>query len=233
MRVACIYNYPSKQFGPEHATYAQRFVDSYVKYPPLFNHIMCVVSNGGPPAGLAVAQFSWIPNTRFLTRDNVGMDIGAYQFAAQSIPCDLMVFFGGSSYIRGPGWLQRMTNAYQCYGDALYGCTGNQGDNRRTTNGWEIVWPHVRTTAFWCEPHLINEHPYRIKDNNMRYPYEHGADGLTTWVLQKGLRAWIVGWDCIKPLMECDSMPGGFHNGDQHNIIVGDRLCAPPYYHVP
>lgn len=231
MRVCVIYNYPTKNFGPEHAAYAERFVTSYEKNPPNYDHATVVISNGGRHSGAAVCQFSRIKGTQFLPRENIGMDIGAYQYAAQAIRCDLMVFFGGSSYIRGPGWLVRMVNAFQCHGDGLYGCTGNQGDNRVTAAGIERVWPHVRTTGFWCSPKLINDHPFRVKDNSQRYPYEHGAQGLTTWTISQHKPVMIVGFHDIKPLMQCDSMPGGFHNANQENIMVGDRLTAPPYYH--
>ncbi len=225
MKIVTLYNYPTPTFGPQHARLAERFVKSYCENPPLMDHMMIVVSNGGRPNGEAYKQFSHIRGTKFLFRENVGMDIGSYQYAAQNVICDLMVFFGGGSYFRGPGWLRRMVEAYQSLGDGLYGSTGNQGDNKVR------VWPHVRTTGFWCSPKLINEHPYKVTDNNMRYPYEHGPVGLTSWVLSTGRNAWVVGWDCIKALHECDSMPGTFHRGNQENVIVGDTLTAPPFYH--
>lgn len=235
MNVVTVYNYPPSKFGPEHQNYAQRFVDSYLKHPPLHDHKMVVISNGGPPSGRAVAQFTWIKGTRIIHRlENAGMDIAAYQLAATIVCCDLMVFFGGSSYIRGPGWLLRMVNAYETYGDGLYGCTGNQGDSRLVNGGQiERIWPHVRTTGFWCNPRLINDHPLRVTENSQRYPYEHGAGGLTTWTLSQKKPVMIVGWNDVRALHECDSMPGGFHQGNQENIIVGDRLCAPPYHHCP
>ena len=155
------------------------------------------------------------------------MDIGSYQFAAQQVICDLMVFFGGGSYFRGPGWLRRMVEAYKGLGDGLYGCTGNQGDSRVN------VWPHVRTTGFWCSPKLINEHPFRVIDNSQRYPYEHGQEGLTNWTLSTGRNAWIVGWNDVREIHSCDSMPGTFHKGNQENVLVGDRLTHPPYHHCP
>ena len=225
MKIAVIYNYPTPNFGPAHARLAERFVMTYRENPPLMDHLMVVVSNGGQANGTAISQFSFISNTKFLHRENVGMDIGSYQFAAKEVICDLMVFFGGSTYFRGPGWLKRMVEVYNSLGDALYGCTGNQGDGRVR------VWPHVRTTGFWCNPKLVNEHPFRVNDNSQRYPYEHGPEGLTTWALSKGKSAWIVGWNEIRPLHVCDSMPGGYHNGNQENLMVGDVLTSVPYYH--
>lgn len=227
MKIATVYNYPTANFGPQHARLAERFVTTYRANPPLMDHMMVVVSNGGPPNGQAISQFSFIENTKFLQRENVGMDIGSYQFAAQTVICDMMVFFGGSTYFRGPGWLKRMVEVYEKLGSGLYGCTGNQGDRRFN------VWPHVRTTAFWCSPKLINEHPFRVNDNSERYPYEHGERCLTSYALARNLPVYIVGWNEIRALPECDSMPGGYHNGTQHNLMVGDTLTHPPYYPHP
>lgn len=219
--------------SPQFQEYADLFVTTYCANPPLRDHQMIVVSNGGQPDVRAIEQFSHIGGTMFLKHNNIGQDIGAFQMVAAKVPCDLMVFFGSSSYFRRPGWLRRMVSAYQCYGDGLYGCTGNQGDMRMTSAGAQRVWPHVRTTGFWCSPTLINHHPFRVTDNSQRYEYEHGEKGLTSWLSSKGIPSYIVGWDCVKPLHECDSMPGTFHNGTQHNLLVGDRLCAPPYYPHP
>lgn len=227
MKIACVYCYPTPNNGAPFARLADRFVSTYVQHPPLMNHMMVVMSNGGPPNPQAYKQFSAIEHTKFLLHDNSGYDIGAFQKAASTIICDLMVFFGSSTYFRGPGWLKRMVEVYESLGDGLYGCTGNQGDRRVN------VWPHVRTTAFWCSPKLLNEHPFRVGDPTQRYPYEHGEHCLTNFALSQGKSAWIVGWNEIKPLHVCDSMPGGYHNGTQHNLMVGDTLTHPPYYPHP
>ncbi len=224
MKIVCVYIYP-KASG--FADLAERFVYSYCNNPPLKDHQMIVVSNGGTPDARAVDQFSRIGGTMFLKHDNSGQDIGAFQMAASKIPCDLMVFFGASSYFRRPGWLRRMVSAYNCYGEGLYGSTGNQGDTRFN------VWPHIRTTGFWCNPKLLNEHPFRVKDNSERYAWEHGENCITSFALSKKLPAYIVGWNDIQPLYRCDSMRGTFHRDNQENVIVGDRLTAPPFYHCP
>lgn len=224
MKICVVYNYPSANFGPAHARLAERFVTTYRENPPLMDHMMIVVSNGGPPNGQAVSQFSFIEGTKFLSRENVGMDIGSYQFAAQRVICDLMVFFGGGTYFRGPGWLRRMVEVYEKLGPGLFGCTGNQGDRRVN------VWPHVRTTAFWCSPKLINEHPFRVTDNSQRYNWEHGEQCITSYALSKSKPVYIVGFNGIRPLHDCDSLPGGYHNNLQEDLMVGDVLTSPPYF---
>lgn len=225
MKIAVIYNYPTANFGPQHARLAERFVTTYRDNPPLMDHMMVVVSNGGPPNGQAISQFSFIENTKFLHRENVGMDIGSYQFAAATVICDLMVFFGGATYFRGPGWLRRMVEVYQSLGPGLYGTAGNQGDRRFN------VWPHVRTTGFWCNPQLINANPFKVNDNSERYPWEHGERCLTNFALSKNLPVYIVTFNDAKPVHQCDSLVGGYHNGNQEQLMVGDTLSCVPYWH--
>jgi hypothetical protein len=207
---------------------AIRFLQTYHDNPPQYDHDSVIVCNGSPATEEIQFLFSSLPNCRFLERDNSGWDIGAFQLAAQQAPADMMVYFGSETYFRRAGWLARMVEVFSKYGsDHLYGCTGNQGDARFN------VWPHVRTTAFFCTPHLINAHPMRVTGTgeHQRYAYEHGPDGLTSWVLNQNRRAWIISWDSVWPLHQCDQMPGGFHHGNQEGLIVGDRLTCPPYYH--
>jgi hypothetical protein len=227
MKIVCCYNYPTPNFGPQHARLAERFVSTYVANPPLMDHMMIVVSNGGRPNGEAYKIFAPIKPTKFLFRENVGMDIGSYQFAAQQVICDLMVFFGGGTYFRGPGWLRRMVEVYQSLGDGLYGCSGNQGDMRVN------VWPHIRTTGFWCSPKLLNDHPFKVNDNSERYPWEHGENSITQFALKSGKNAWVATWNDVKTVHQCDSLVGGFHSGNQEGLLVGDTLSHPPYWATP
>jgi hypothetical protein len=224
---AIIYIYPLAGAGPFYDN-AIRFLHSYHERPPGMDHQTCIVCNGAPADDETKFLFSSLPNVRFLEHSNAGQDIGAYQLAAQQVPCDVMVFFGASTYFRRSGWLVRMMEVYSKYGpDHLYGCTGNQGDARFN------VWPHVRTTAFFCSPHHINAHPMRVTGmgEHQRYSYEHGEHGLTQWFLKDNRRAWILAWDGVWPLQQCDQIPGGFHNANQENVVVGDRLTCEPYYH--
>ena len=224
MTPVLIYILPTAKHGQKHFHYGCRFVRTFKENPPDYDYRLYVVSNGGPPSGKAVVQFSWLRG-RFIEHDDSGMDIGAYQLVARSIASEMMVFFGGSSYFRKPGWLKRMVEVFNQERGDLYGCTGNQGVGN--------IFPHIRTTGFWCDPKLLSEHPMRVTQNSQRYPYEHGPHGLTSWMLATGRDAWVVGWDTARPLHDCNSLPGGLHNGTQHNLIVGDRLTEPPYYHAP
>src|SRR4029077_607207 len=91
VKIAFFYVYPVPANGAPFARLADRFVSTYRDNPPMMDHMMVVVSNGGLPNGLAYKQFSFIEGTKFIHHDNIGYDIGAFQSAARSVICDLMV----------------------------------------------------------------------------------------------------------------------------------------------
>ncbi len=227
-KIVLVYIYPLNGDGG-FADRACTFVASYVQHPPELEHETVIVCNGAVATETSRALFNPIPRCSFLHHDNSGWDIGGFQAAARAVPCDLMVFCGANAYFRKPGWLPRMVEVAAEYGDTLYGSTGNQGDTRVG------VYPHVRTTGFWCSPKLMADFPHVVTQPGPveRYAFEHGQACLSNWVKAQGKQPWIAGWDCVKRLEECDSMPNGFHQGDQSNIVVGDRLTAPPYYPHP
>lgn len=205
---------------------AVQFVESYQDYPPGFEHETVVICNGVPASDDARGLFAPLMKCSMLDHDDSGWDIGGYQLAARSVPCDLMLFCGGHTYFRREGWLARIWQVYEEHGSALYGSTGNQG------NGGG-VHPHVRTTGFWCPPSLLARYPYPVTQpgsGGQRYEMEHGDTCLSNWVAKKGLKRLIVGWNHVLPLEQCNAMPNGFHQGRQENVLFGDRMTMPPFY---
>ena len=228
-RVAIVYIYPINGQGG-FSTKAVEFTSSYHRNPPGMEHDTIVVCNGAPATDPSKELFYGLPNVTFLDHDNSGWDIGGFQMASQRSEADMMVFFGAHSYFRRAGWLARMSQAYEELGNTLYGATGSQG------NIGVGVYPHVRTTAFWCSRELFNAYPHRVLTEGgggQRYEMEHGKSCLTNWVKGLGRQPWIVGWNSIFPIDQCDQMPGGYHRDDQHNVLVGDRLTGPPFHGTP
>lgn len=209
-----------------HFDRALKFLQTYAMNPPGLDHSTVIVCNETPANDETRFLFGALPNVRFLDGPgpNEGMDISAFQRAAATSSADFMVFCGGNTYFRRPGWLTQLVWAFQQKGDTLYGSTGNQGDMRFG------VYPHIRTTGWAATPSLVNKHPLRVTNNAQRYPYEHGPEGITTWVLNQNKMAWVVAWDGLYPVLSCDMCPNGFHQGDQSNVLIGDRLTASPYY---
>lgn len=209
---------------------ANYFVRSYLENPPGFEHETRVVCNGIGVNSDAEALFKDLPNCSFMNHDDSGWDIGAYQLAAKHVPADLMIFCGGHTYFRKPGWLLRIWEVFEAHGYALYGATGNQGARGSG------VHPHVRTTGFWCPPKLLNAYPYQVTQpggGGQRYEMEHGQTCLSNWAQSQQIQRLIVGWHHVLPLEQCDSMPNGYHQGDQSNVLIGDRMTAPPFHHSP
>ena len=226
MKVTVVYVYPNNG-DTRFNELALRFINGYHANEPGWEHDTVIVSNGGMMNDELQFLFSSLPNCEFPVCDNSGMDIGAFQYASQNHPADLMVFFGASTYFRGPGWLHRMVESFDKHGNGLYGTMGDRGTLTQR------VWPHIRTTAFWLPSDLFNRYPKKVTDPSQRYPFEHGRDCLTSWIKKQGFLPWVVAWDGEYLHAEWDNIAGGFHQGDQHNLMVGDRFSEPPYHPVP
>lgn len=223
--VAIVYVYVPNS-GPYHEL-AQRFIGSYSAHPPEYPHRTVIVCNGGEPSSVVDGLFAALPNRTLMHHNNAGKDIGAYQRAAREVSSELTVFFGASTYFRRGGWLKRMVESYQKHGPTLYGATGNRG------NPALHVYPHIRTTAFWLPTSIFNACPHKVTRDDQRYPFEHGRFCLTDWIAKNGMVPLVVSWTGEYPWEHWDAIPNGYHNGDQSNVLVGDRLTAPPYWVCP
>lgn len=213
--------------GERYFDYALRFLESYHTFPPMADHQTVVVTNGGKPDSNIRCLFGTLPHCTIIHHDNSGFDIGAYQIGAQSIPCDLMLFLGTSTYFKRAGWMRRIEESYNRHGNALYGVMGNMGDKRVN------VFPHIRTTGFWMKPSVLNEYPTRVRDNSQRYQFEHGKNCLSEWVKRRGMKRLVVTWSGEYEYSMWDSIPNGFHRGDQSDLLMGDHISEPPFYANP
>lgn len=223
MKVIVVYVCPLIG-GNHYLELAARFLETYHKHPAGFPHESLVVCNGAHPDEETRFMFEVMENPRFMYHDNSGYDCGAYQHAARENPCDLMVFFGASSYLKGPGWLARMVQAWTRHGDTLYGTTANRGFGH--------VQPHIRTTGFFLSTGLLNNYPHLITRTDQRYNFEHSQASLTSWVKSQGLIPWLVYWDRELKERNWDDGPDGYHQGQQSNLLCGDRMTRPPFHPV-
>lgn len=218
MKISLVYVY-SVIAGERYDNYAFRFLESYHANPPGIEHETVVVLNGIKESSACTCLFSPLQHCSFLEHDNSGFDIGAFQHAARECPCDMMLFLGSSTFFTRPGWLIRMATAFQKHGHAQYGATGNRG------NPAAGVWPHIRTTAFWMDPKLMNSYPVRVTRPDQRYPFEHHRGCFTDWVTKLGLKSWVITWGRDLLWEDWDSDPQGFHHGNQSSVLARDRVC--------
>lgn len=161
---------------------ARQFVSSYQQHPPGGTpHDLYVIINGDQPNKDDERLFKPLP-VKFLSHDNFGKDIGAFQMAARTVQADLIVFCGSHVHFRRGGWLDIMVNAFERNGPGIYGA-------------YAFHQPaiHIRTTCFWMPPDLLNLYPFAV-DNGRRYEFEHGATGIAKWTIESGFTAWMVTW---------------------------------------
>ncbi|MDP1859523.1 MAG: hypothetical protein Q8K82_12685, partial [Gemmatimonadaceae bacterium] len=209
--IAVVYVYPMG--GGAYDEAARRFVATYREFPPLADHTLHVVLNGEvSPGDDSAAVFAGLP-CEFHTHDDSGWDIGAFQMAARTIECDVLVCLGGNTYFRRAGWLERMSAAFRLHGNGLYGASAS----------YEVT-PHIRTTGFWCSPELIRAYPIDVCTYEDRYDFEHGDLSITRLAEHLGLGCWMVTWDGVYAQDEWRTPPNIFWRGDQSGCLVYDRL---------
>ena len=226
MIVEIAYCCPTAVFGEQHFNLAAEFAETLFKFEAGFPYKFTVISNGGTPDTKTEALFAPF-NPHFFVRANIAKDLGAFQHVASQSNADLMVFLGGSTYIRGNNWLLRIAESFGKHGNGLYGSMSNSGDYRVE------VAPHIRTTGFWMPPKLMNAYPERVVREEQRYPFEHGPNCLTSWVAKQGLPVMTVTWTHEWPLGTWEKIPDGFHRGRQEGLILGDHLSKIPFYPHP
>jgi hypothetical protein len=168
---------------------AKRFVQTYMEHPPgNSDHELYVIINGGVTIGDWCKHLFSPLAPRFIQHNNYGKDIGAYQAAADLIDCDLLVCLGAPVHFHRPGWLDRIMLAYLENGPAVY-----------SPWGFHSPRPHLRTTAFWLPPELLNSYPHRVSDQE-RYQFEHGPESIALWSQKQGFEPLQVTWRGVYPM---------------------------------
>lgn len=223
MKVVVVYVYAPGS-GANCDNYLFRFLKCYHDFPPGIEHETVIVLNGIRATSEITCLFSPLKNCGFIEHDNSGYDIGAFQCAARNAPCDMMVFFGASTFFTRGGWLLRMASAFRNHGNAQYGAMGNRG------NPSVNVWPHIRTTAFWMNPELMNGYPTQVMSPDQRHPFEHGRNCFTEWLKSKGIESWVITRTKDLTWRDWDSDPQGYARGQQRDMLAGDRMCERPYF---
>lgn len=179
MKIAITYVFPQVDL-PRYAPLARRFADTYMSNPPgVADHKLYVIANGANPNQQLKALVSPLP-VSWMMHTNFGKDIGAFQMAAATIDCDLLVCFGAHIFFWKPGWLDRMVKAYQDFGPSLYGAWG-----------FHQPMNHIRTTAFWLPPELLNSYPTQVS-NGYRYEFEHGQTSIVAHSQKMGFQPYMV-----------------------------------------
>lgn len=195
MKVAICYIYPMVK--PQlYFQLANRFAESYRAFPAGEDHALYVVCNGRSGTANELRMFNGLP-VSFITHDNMGWDIGAFQKFGDQVACDLMVCFGSHVHFHRSGWLAKMADVFIQQGPGLYGATA-----------YLTPQLHVRTTAFWCPPELLQSYPMYIGSSKQsRYEFEHGRNSFTKHVMTLGFPVVMVTWKGCFPFPQWTQSP--------------------------
>lgn len=204
--------------GPLTHDYCARWVGSYLVNPPGVEHQTIVACNGGPLPRETALLFDSI-NASFLPRPNDGgYDLSAYHQIAKEVPCDLLVCQGESVHYHRPGWLKKIADAHQTFGEGMYGMFSSH-----------LVRAHLNTTGFAISPRFLNEYPVPT-NHDERYAEEHGERSLWRSVQSKGgavkLVCWDGAWDCRQWRLPRNCLWRGDQSNCLAHCIHSDRFFA-------
>lgn len=206
MKIAVAYVFPQVSQSV-YEPMAKRFSAQYCRFPPgVIDHELYVICNGGgritPRQEALFAPL--VP--KFIYHDNTGRDIGAYQMAARTIPCDLLVCIGAPARPRYACWLDIMVRAVEDNGPGLFGCWG-----------FHAPAVHLRTTVFWITPQVFNAYPIQV-GNDQRYHFEHSHESITMWTIKKG-------FPCLQVTARGAFSVENWHHVEQADSLFADQHC--------
>jgi hypothetical protein len=193
-----------------HRAQARKLVESYRLNPPGVEHRTILVCQDGQPDDETLKLFSALPDLTLYHHDDIGQDIGGYLAVSRLIDTDLMVCFGGSTFVRRQGWMKRMVEAFEKHGPGFYGATASYQ-----------ISPHLNTTGIWLPPKLFSEYQRKIVTRNDRYDFEHGGDAFWKHVQFKlGLPVKMVTWCGEYDWPEWRTPENIYHRADQSNCLT-------------
>lgn len=169
--------------------------------------------------------FNPLPEPKVIFINSEGLDIGCAQSASPLlVEYDFAVFSTSRVYFHRPGWLKRLVDAREKYGDGLYGATGSyecpNGEPDKFPN------PHMRTVLYGCNPKHMAElaNIYPVTDRASAHSFEAGDHNFSRWFKEKGMPVKMVTWagEWDEPYWRA---PHGcfFRQSNQSNILCFDR----------
>jgi hypothetical protein len=234
-------------WGPLGAEPVRRFVDSYRHHRAGAGHDLIVVFNGVGQAAIPQfeAEFQALEH-RSITLSAPVLDLGAYLQVAAMLEHDRACFLNSYAEILAEDWLAHLTRAGERAQVGLVGVAGSwETHAHRPTfaeGGLEHVLyqssqlprrlrqyprfpnPAVRTSAFLIERELfLNLDLESPSSKEAAYRIEGGRNSITRQVMQRGLKAVIVGRNGVAYEPEEWPRSATFRSGGQANLLIADR----------
>lgn len=221
MEVTLIYlhiigkGYPEAAPPEYYAPFSERWRDTYRKYAPGSPHRVHVVFCGGKPSEEVLALYDGIASSSEVYL-GAGSDIGACQFAIQKLRCDFVVCMSTPVYFHREGWLKKLVDAREFFGDGLYGPMASNE-----------VKPHIRTSCWGVTPSTFRQYPHLIDTREKACWAEHADHSrtwqFTNWYALQGKQTIMVTWTGTFSRETWRQAPNGFRSGDQSDCLVRDQ----------
>lgn len=207
----------------------KRFYETYERFNAGVDHDLHVVFcgngadwNGAPPVCLSLfAKNNVLP--RFY--NGPGWDIGAHQAVALESKADLVLCLATPVYFKENDWLTPIVDAWQRYGDGLYGPMASYEN-----------MPHIRTSAYAFSPDMLRKYPWKINSREECFHFESGFDSngklyqngeksFTNWMIKQAKPVLMVTRNGCYTRENWRGPANIFRRGDQSNCLVWDRHC--------
>lgn len=222
MKVTLIYlhvvakGYPEAAPPEYYLPFSNRWVNTYHRFRPKCPHDVRIVCCGGHKNAIVERTYYSLMCT-FDTYLGSGSDIGACQHAIKHVDSDFVVCMSTPVYFWMDGWLERLIEAREFYGDGLYGPMAS----------YEVS-PHIRTSCWCVDPKTFMLYPHVI-DTREKCCWAEAADHngeywqMSNWYELIGKPVMMVARDSIRARAEWRTPDNIFRRGDQSNCIVRDQ----------
>lgn len=232
MKTCILYLHVAKSGYPEasppeyYLPFSQRWVKTYRQFNAGAEHQVRVVCCGAPPDDSVTSLYGEIATAGYETYLGAGSDIGACQYAMQHVDADFVLCMSTPIYFWRSGWLKRLLDAREHFGDALYGAFASYQHS-----------PHIRTSCWACSPKTFAEYPDLIDTREKCCTAEahrnRAIHQISDWfAISKPVL--LVTWSAVVAWQQWRSIDNIFRRGDQGNCLVWDQHCdvyfASHYY---
>lgn len=197
--------------GSKSDIYSARFASSYMAFPPGVEHETLIICNGGPASNQIGVILAGMPKCRFWPRSNEGWDVAGYIEAARGPAqgADMILCLGESVYFHRADWLKRLVEAWEAYGEGMYGFFASN-----------VIRSHLNTTAFATSPKLLADYPGVVITKQDRYNFEHGAFSFWRLLARQHRPTMLITWDGVWAPHEWRRPANILWRGDQTNCLL-------------
>jgi hypothetical protein len=230
----CLVHLVWAPLGPEPLA---RFSRSYNDCPPGPDHDLLVVLNGfgdGPIPAPFAAELAALGQHATLRPRRAMQDLAAYRLAATVADAPVLCFANSHAQPLVPGWLGMLHERLREPGTGIVGATGSHESTfsaaprpLKPLRGLQyppFPNPHLRTNGFMLRrADLLSLDWPTGRSKSAAHQLESGKRGITRQLLDRGLRALVVGRDGRG--YEPDRWPasGTFRCADQDNLLIADN----------